>query len=141
MNQAVSKRHDEGSMASRLARYTAAAGLGSFAFGNVGQAAITVVDAPDFLTKSLVGNPNDPAPIEDAYYPGVYPFRSIGWATEGFGYQYGGYNWPTAAYGIDIDFNGTGDINFFRGGGYGGYLVASSTKVGYVYGSVYGQAR
>ncbi len=141
MNQAVSKSHGEASVASRLARYTAAAGLGSFAFGNAAYATITTVDAPEFLTKSLVGNPNEPAPIEDAYYPGNYPFRSIGWATEGFGYQYGGTYGVTTAWGIDLDGNNTGDVNFFRGGNYGGYLICNSTKVGYAYGFVYGSGQ
>jgi hypothetical protein len=141
MNQAGSKKQVESSVASRLARYTAAAGLGSFAFGHTVQATIYAVDAPDFLTKSLVGNPYYPAPIEDAYYPGNFPFRSIGWATEGFGYQYGGTYTPTTAWGIDLDFNGTGDINFFRGRNYGGYLIANSTKVGYYNGFVNGSGQ
>ena len=142
MTQLV-KKQAEGSVASRLARYTAAAGLGSFAFGNVANAVITTVDAPDFLSKSLVGNPNNPAPIEDAYYPGNFPFRSIGWATEGFTYQYGGLYIPTVAWGIDIDSNGTGDMNFFRGGNWGGYMIASAGtgKVGYSYSPVFGSGQ
>ncbi len=142
MNQSAT-RPLEGSVASRLARYTAAAGLGSFAFGHIGQAAITVVNAPEFLAKSLVGNPYYPAPIENAYYPGDFPFRSFGWATEGFSYQYGGYYSPTVGFGIDIDGNGTGDLNFFRGRNYGGYLIVSAgtASVGYAYAPVPGSGQ
>jgi PEP-CTERM motif len=141
MDQAVSKIHHDTSVASRLAKYTAAAGLGSFAFGQAAGAAITAVEASPWLLLSTVGDPTGPAPIEDAYYPGVFPFRSIGWATEGITFQYGGYQHATAAYGIDLDGNGTGDVNFFRGAGFGGYLLATSNIVGYYAGQIIGSGQ
>jgi len=144
MNQRDRQKRNDISVASRLARYTAAAGLGSFAFGHVGQAAINVVvPTNDFLAKSLVGNPYNPAPIENTYYSGDFPFESVRWATAGLGYQYGGYYTPNVAFGIDIDGNNTGDVNFFRGVGYGGYLIASAGtgSVGYAYAPVPGSGQ
>lgn len=123
----------------RRSACSAAAGLGAFGLAvESGDAAIHSVAAPLFLQKSLVGDPSDMAPIESLDNPGTFPFRSIGWADEGFGVQYGSYVSTTYAFGIDIDLDGTPDANFFRGANFGGYLMASTNKVGYYGGSVYG---
>ena len=111
------------------------------AFGLVSQcsAAIHQFDAPPFLQKSLVGDPNANNPyIESVDFPGTFPFRTVGWADEGFGVQYGNYVTTTYAFGIDLDLDGAPDVNFFRGRNFGGYLMASSGTVGYYGGAVYG---
>lgn len=103
-------------------------------------AAITTVEAPEFIQKKLVGNPYyNNQYIEWQYDQGTpqYPFRTFGWATEGFAYNYSGTEWPTAAWGMDLDGNGSGDVNFFRGRNYGGYLVAGANKIGFYTSAVY----
>ena len=129
----------------RRAACSTAAGMGVFGLSaDSTSAAITTVDAPEYIQKKLVGYPwsNNPY-IEWEFDQGdpQYPFRTTGWATEGFTYNYFGYAWPTAAWGMDLDGNGSGDVNFFRGKYYGGYLVASAVKVGYYTSSVPGSGQ
>ncbi len=145
-NAADRQRADAGELLGRYVHRSACAataGMGAFGLVSTSQAAITVVTPSDtFLQRSLVGNPYGSNPIESIANPGTYPFASTGWATAGFLYQYGGYYYPTGgAFGIDLDGNGTGDINFFRGQGYAGYLVARTDVVGYVYGNVPGSGQ
>jgi hypothetical protein len=111
------------------------------AFGLVSQcsAAIHQFDAPPFLQKKLVGDPNANNPyLESVDFPGTFPFRTVGWADEGFGVQYGNYTTTTFAFGMDLDLDGAADVNFFRGRNFGGYLMASSGTVGYYGGAKYG---
>ena len=130
----------------RRAACSTAAGMGVFGLSaDSTSAAITTVDAPEYIQKKLVGYPwnNNNPYIEWEFDEGdpQYPFRTTGWATEGFTYNYFGYAWPTAAWGMDLDGNGSGDVNFFRGKYFGGYLVANSVKVGYYTSSVPGSGQ
>ena len=112
----------------RRSACSAAAGLGAFGLSDgSSEAAINVVDAPLFFSRNakLTGQPFD-------------PYGGFGWATTGFDYYYGGAYGAGAAFGIDIDGNGTGDFNAFRGFYYGGYIVAGTYYVGYYAGKVRG---
>lgn len=98
--------HDLGSdSAKRLMLYSAAAGVGAFAFGNAAQGAITVVDPVDFGVQGAGGK---------------------GWVTEtpaAFDEQ---------SLGIDILRDGGAfDVGIFTGTGYGGYLVGRTDVIGY----------
>ncbi len=91
----------------RLMWYAAAAGMGAFGFGTATQAGITVVDPPDF---------------------GVQPSGLFGWVSENHG------PFPGQSFGIDIlRDGGVLDVGFFRGGGYGGYLIGRTDVIGYAY--------
>ena len=90
--------------AKRLMMYSAAAGVGAFAFGNAAQGAITVYDPTDFGVQG----------------------DTKGWVSE-FAQPYGGQSW-----GVDIlQDGGTLDIGFFQGTGYGGYLIDRTDTIGY----------
>ena len=84
----------------RRSACSALAGMGAFGLTvETGNAEIHHVEASPFLQKSLVGDPTaNNAYIESVDFPGTFPFRSVGWLTEGFAMQYGPYVTPTYAF-------------------------------------------
>lgn len=102
--------------AKRLMMYSAAAGMGAFAFGSAAQGAITVYDPVDFGVQGT----------------------TKGWVSE-TAQPYGGQSW-----GVDIVGDGaTLDVGFFQGSGYGGYLIGRTDIIGYrtPYGSISGSGQ
>jgi len=105
----------------RRSACTAAAGMGAFGLvENSSEAAINLSNTLPFVTNKLTGSPIG--------YVGGFE-----WATSGFNYYYdpnGGYG-TTDAFGLDVDGNGTGDVNIFRGFNYYGYITVGTYHVGY----------
>ncbi len=102
--------------AKRLVMYSAAAGMGAFAFGTAAQGTIIVYDPVDFGVQGA----------------------TKGWVSE-TAQPYGGQSW-----GVDIVGDGaTLDVGFFQGSNYGGYLIGRTDIIGYrtPYGSISGSGQ